>query len=333
MHQHPPEAAVQPRSTALWCRLPTSRWCCGASAVSGVARLSFSFRSVIPRNKPKLKSRGNRFPGSSELVCDTPRQRQFSQTRSPVRYCLRVSVSQTPSALALALAGLWTLARVSYATGCVTRPRNPIVEMALVKCPECGKKVSTGADFCPNCGCKKIPKTAPGPIWPYLVVSAGLIWLLAKAYTRSGPEEADTGIRYAPEVPPEIPVPAGTVVPAVPLVLEVSSIAGQSKTAVVKILGKPVSCAANKYGQKCVFKTAGTEIVFINGKADWITVGGLDGVPYNESALSALGLKPSRPTVANFNVLRWTNVPGFVEIAVFPSTAGIDYAYIKTTTP
>lgn len=71
----------------------------------------------------------------------------------------------------------------------------------------------------------------------------------------------------------------------------------------------------------------------IFGKADWITVGDLEDVPYNESALSALGLKPSRPTVANFNVLRWTNVPGFVEIAAFPSTAGIDCAYIKTTTP
>lgn len=81
--------------------------------------------------------------------------------------------------------------------------------MALVKCPECGKKISIEADFCPNCGCKKVPREAPSPssLWLYLVVGAGLVWILAKAF-HNGPGQPESHTTYAPAVPPEIPVPA-----------------------------------------------------------------------------------------------------------------------------
>lgn len=49
--------------------------------------------------------------------------------------------------------------------------------MALIKCGECGKEVSTSAVACPHCGAKK-PKTS---IWPRLLlgilVAFGLIFL------------------------------------------------------------------------------------------------------------------------------------------------------------
>lgn len=41
--------------------------------------------------------------------------------------------------------------------------------MALIKCVECNKEISTEADFCPNCGYKKKTATPPPlPVSPVL---------------------------------------------------------------------------------------------------------------------------------------------------------------------
>lgn len=51
--------------------------------------------------------------------------------------------------------------------------------MALINCPECGKNVSTDADFCPNCG-YKLHKYTPKRISGLSVASftTGLISLI-----------------------------------------------------------------------------------------------------------------------------------------------------------
>lgn len=116
-------------------------------------------------------------------------------------------------------------------------------------------------------------------------------------------------------------------------IVDVPRIAGKSPAEVSAVLGNPTSCETIKQGQKCFFDTGGTEVVFIAGKADWITVEALDDAPYSADALPLLGFEKTNPSFSDENVMRWNNVHGFREISIFPLQSSIDYAYIKTVTP
>ena len=115
-------------------------------------------------------------------------------------------------------------------------------------------------------------------------------------------------------------------------VLDINKIAGKSESEIAAYLGNPQSCEPNKYGKKCQYKKAETEIVYINKKADWITVEAIYHLPYNENILIALGLKASKPKFKNENVLRWELTQGLLEVAVFKGTSSSDYAHIKVAT-
>ena len=73
-------------------------------------------------------------------------------------------------------------------------------------------------------------------------------------------------------------------------IVNVLKLAGKSQAEVAAYIGKETSCEITKYGEKCYYKTGEMEIIFINGKADWITVESMDNEPFSKSALSALGL-------------------------------------------
>jgi len=115
-------------------------------------------------------------------------------------------------------------------------------------------------------------------------------------------------------------------------VIDVLAIAGKSESEVATYLGSPTSCRKIKYGEKCMYTKAETEIVFIDGRADLITVSGLDSVPFNILALEHLGLNISTPTFSNSFVIRWKSIQGLREVSIFSSPVGTRYAYIKVTT-
>lgn len=116
------------------------------------------------------------------------------------------------------------------------------------------------------------------------------------------------------------------------LVIDIHVIAGKSKQEVASALGKPSSCTASKYGSKYSYDKGQTEIVFIGGKADWITVEALDGISYDPAAITAFGLKATTPTFNNQFTVRWERVQGLREVSIFPIGAKVDYAYIKVVT-
>lgn len=115
-------------------------------------------------------------------------------------------------------------------------------------------------------------------------------------------------------------------------IINIPKIAGKSKPEIASILGKPSSCKTGKYGEKFSYNTGQTEIVFINKKADWITVEDLDNVSYDPSAIESLGLKTAAPTFQNDLTVRWERIQGLLEVSIFPSGPKIDYAYIKVST-
>ena len=116
------------------------------------------------------------------------------------------------------------------------------------------------------------------------------------------------------------------------IVVDVTKIAGKSENDVATYLGKPISCGSSKYGKKCQYEKGQTEIVFIQGKADWITVEGADNIPFSKIALGSLGLKEARPSFTNDFTLRWEAIQGLREVSLFKGSSSSDYVYIKVKT-
>ena len=115
-------------------------------------------------------------------------------------------------------------------------------------------------------------------------------------------------------------------------VIDVLKVAGKSQKEVASLLGAPSSCSKSKYGTKCQYKKGETEAVFIRGKADWITIEGIDHVPFSQKALTAIGLKVSSPAFKSGYTLRWNSIQGLREVSIFKGSSSSDYAYIKAFT-
>jgi len=116
------------------------------------------------------------------------------------------------------------------------------------------------------------------------------------------------------------------------VVIDIPALVGKSKADAVKIIGEPISCGSSKYGEKCQFKKAETEIVFIKGKADWITVEGLDDKPFSNSTIELLGFKAQSPSFSNSFTKRWEPLQGLRSVSLFKGSSNSDYAYIKAYT-
>ena len=115
-------------------------------------------------------------------------------------------------------------------------------------------------------------------------------------------------------------------------IVDIPKIAGKSKKEVSSILGKESSCGKSKYGETCQYKKGETEIVYINGKADWITVEGIDNVPFSPKALTSIGLNKAKPSFQNNFTIRWSSIQGLMEVSIFKGASLSDYAYIKVRT-
>jgi hypothetical protein len=115
--------------------------------------------------------------------------------------------------------------------------------------------------------------------------------------------------------------------------VDIPKIAGQSMTQVAEQLKAKPTCAKNKRGTKCDYNDGRIEVVYINGKADWITVNSLEQIPFTETAIARLGFAQRAPSFRSPMVMRWNGLPGVVEVSVFKGQTGSDYAYIKVKTP
>lgn len=115
-------------------------------------------------------------------------------------------------------------------------------------------------------------------------------------------------------------------------IVDVTKLAGKTEKQVAAYLGAPASCGNSKHGKKCQYDKGQTEVIFIGGTADWITVAAIDQVPFSKAALGALGLEETSPSFANAFVMRWESIEGLREVSLFRGASGCDYAYIKVKT-
>jgi len=127
------------------------------------------------------------------------------------------------------------------------------------------------------------------------------------------------------------------------IVINIKNIAGKSKLDVDKILGRPDNVEPFKESstpckntpcEKAYYQKDKFEIIFIDGKADWITVNDLSQYDFDEENIELLGLSIATPDFKNpQDVIRWKNIENINEINIFNNGSNkISYAYIKVVT-
>jgi hypothetical protein len=132
--------------------------------------------------------------------------------------------------------------------------------------------------------------------------------------------------------------------PATPIICDIKKLAGKSPKQVQQLYGKPDASTPTTIrsgpckGLPCksyTYQHGRIEVVFINNKADWVTVNEVGSIPLAAEAIELLGLPATRPSFENpDNVIRWSSVSGIREISAFSNgSGGISYLYIHCQTP
>lgn len=127
------------------------------------------------------------------------------------------------------------------------------------------------------------------------------------------------------------------------VIIDIKKIVGKNKEEVAKILGKsdkvePFSESSTPCKdipcEKAFYQKDKFEIIFINGKSDWITINDLSKYDFSEDNIEVLGLPYSVPDFKNpRDLIRWKNIEGVNEINIFNNGSDkISYAYIKVKT-
>jgi len=128
--------------------------------------------------------------------------------------------------------------------------------MALKTCKICGNSISAAAKDCPYCACaeKKVPafvKYEIAVLVLFLIVMMVVAKNIPQTPTAEQPAAQETGVLF-----------------------DLPKIAGKTQAEVEALLGEPVFCTKSGSALNCLFQENEIEIVFIDGKADWITVNG-----------------------------------------------------------
>lgn len=119
------------------------------------------------------------------------------------------------------------------------------------------------------------------------------------------------------------------------IALDIKSIARNTEAVVEKLVGQPENCellTVSKH-RKCYYLDDKLEIVYINGKADWITYYP-ENTKFHSASLLKFNLDPTiKPSFFRDHVIRWENSQyGLKEVSIFPGAGGnISYIYVKSS--
>ena len=74
-------------------------------------------------------------------------------------------------------------------------------------------------------------------------------------------------------------------------------------------------------------------MIYIDGVADWITVGAMAHVPFDDIAIQYLGFPAAASTFSTADQVRWSGTHGMQLIQLAPGYQGtLFYAHIKART-
>lgn len=119
----------------------------------------------------------------------------------------------------------------------------------------------------------------------------------------------------------------------VPVIIDLKSLVGKSPSTVAKILGEASEKTNTQDGPKFTYQNGKYEIVYIKGKADWITINQIQELTFHPDVIKAFGFTPTAPDFANDGIFRWEKLQNIKSFSVFSDTKGkCDYAYLRATT-
>ncbi len=123
----------------------------------------------------------------------------------------------------------------------------------------------------------------------------------------------------------QIPEAEGPITPLANL----SSFAGKPRAEAEQALGASQACQVALHSTRCNYANR-VEVVYIDGRADWITV----SFPYGRYALEPqslglLGLPVSEPQAGDENQMSWTTIKGVRSLQMVGDDNGALFARIK----
>jgi len=109
----------------------------------------------------------------------------------------------------------------------------------------------------------------------------------------------------------------------------IDEVAGKAEAEVAAVLGPPWNCESSKYSRRCSYAPGSTEVVYIDGKADWLTVTALGESPLDDQLLMRVGLKPAKPGTASDEERVWTALAGLREVRAYGTPERAQFLRIK----
>ena len=107
---------------------------------------------------------------------------------------------------------------------------------------------------------------------------------------------------------------------------------GKSESEIAAILGPGEKCKDRSKGRSCEYLDNTVQIIFIDGRADWIAIGGLQDVPFNYDALRVIGLHPTPPFVHMASRMHWQHHHGLELVSVFAQGEATAFIEIRAYT-
>ena len=105
--------------------------------------------------------------------------------------------------------------------------------------------------------------------------------------------------------------------------------AGKPREQAEQALGRPYGCESALHSERCRYPN-GIEIVYIDGRADWVTIRFPYGRhPLNADALQRLGLPVQTPSAEDEHSLSWTGLPGLQSVRIVGDENGVLYARVR----
>lgn len=109
----------------------------------------------------------------------------------------------------------------------------------------------------------------------------------------------------------------------------IADVAGHTEAELAVVLGPPWDCESSLYSRRCRYSPGSTEVVFIGGKADWLTVRSPGEVAFDASALGRIGLSDRKPDQTTAEELIWTGLGGLREVRVIGNIDGVRMLLVK----
>jgi hypothetical protein len=112
-------------------------------------------------------------------------------------------------------------------------------------------------------------------------------------------------------------------------VVKIGDIVGRTPDELKAVLGAPLGCETSLYSSRCQYSTGATEVVFIDGKADWITVKALGDTRLEPAALPRIGLPQRKPAITEPTRLVWTDIEGLREVQAVGDGERLEFIRVK----